>query len=422
LNSIIIKELGEYNPQKQFNSITLNKLKEFITVPYYINWYRSSESNKIFPIYAQGISDLNTTKFQVPGILTRNPFFDHAQAKYFIAYSNGAPVGRIMAHIDYNYIKKEESNIGWFGLFESIDDKNIAEMLIEKAMDYLKQNGCQRIIGPAIFNAAGEIGLLIKGFEYKPYFMEPYNAPYYQDFFINFGFEKENDWYSMNTDELLADGYMERIEKVINKMQGTNRDLASSGFKIRNASIKNMKSEIKIIKDLYNEIWNTGNHPQQVVVTDKEFDILAAGISSIAIEDLIFILEKDGIPVGVSVSIPDINEVIAEYDKNNPSVPSKSFFNLKDFKRDIKIFNLIQKKVKQKNFLGLRILILGIKEECRKTGIDSMFYYQTFKVGKELGFKHGSGSQLADINTDILNPTFKIGKKAFTWRVYGLDL
>ncbi len=51
-----------------------------------------------------------------------------------------------------------------------------------------------------------------------------------------------------------------------------------------------------------------------------------------------------------------------------------------------------------------------------------MFYYQTFKVGKELGFKHGSGSQLADINTDILNPTFKIGKKAFTWRVYGLDL
>ncbi|MCL4377034.1 MAG: hypothetical protein M1409_01430, partial [Actinobacteria bacterium] len=317
---------------------------------------------------------------------------------------------------------EEGSNVGWFGSFESIEDKNIAELLIEKAIVYLRQNGCQKIIGPAMFNAAGEIGLLIRGFEYKPYFMEPYNTPYYEEFFVNFGFKKENDWYSMNTDALLADGYMERIEQLMKRMHGTNRDLAYSGFSIRNANFKNVKTEMGIVRDLYNEIWNTGNHPQQIRMTDAEFDVLANGIKAIAIEDLIFILEKDGKPVGVSVSLPDINEVITEYDNNYPSSPSRNFFNLKDLKRDIRIYNQIQKKVKQKNFLGVRFLILGIKEDCRKTGIDSRFYYQTFKTAKALGFKHGSGSQLADINKDILNPTFKIGKKAYTWRVYGLPL
>jgi len=98
------------------------------------------------------------------------------------------------------------------------------------------------------------------------------------------------------------------------------------------------------------------------------------------------------------------------------------FFGLKDLNRDLKIFNIINRRLKEKKFDGLRILILGIKEEYRKTGIDSQLYFETFKRATELGFKTGSGSQLADINFDILNPLFKIGKLSMTWRVYALNI
>ncbi|MBM3705218.1 MAG: hypothetical protein FJW66_01700 [Actinobacteria bacterium] len=426
---IYIKDLGEYIPGK-FNSMTLDKLKEFVIVPYHIAWYKSSQSKKVFPLFVQEISDLNPTNFVVPGILTRNPFFDHSQIKYFIAYMGDKPAGRIMAFIDYNYNIQHNTETGWFGLFESTDNKEVAFELMDKAAKYLSDNRCKKIIGPAKFNAGGEIGCLVSGYENKPYFMEPYNAPYYKDYFEDMGFAKENDWYSMNTDELLAGRYMEKIERLHSRINGTRRDISTTnGFFIRNVNFKNMKKEIRAIRILYNEIWNSINHPQQPEMTEKEFDILAAGIKAVALEDLIFIVEKENEPVGVSVSIPDINEVISEYDGRGASSgssfsynPSRHFFSAKDFKRDFQIYSNIQKRLRQKNFSGVRFLILGIKEPYRKTGLDASLYYRTFRTAKDLGFKHGSGSQLADINTDIINPMFKLGKRSMTWRVYNFTL
>jgi len=428
MNDVIIRELGEYIPYVS-NSVSLNKLKEFITIPYFIDWYSSKSSKKVFPIFFQEISDLNPTSFQIPGVLTRNPFFDHTRIKYFAAYKNNIPAGRIAAFVDLNFNTQHNSDTGWFGLFESIQDIDVANMLIETAIGYLKKNGCKKAVGPAKFSASGEIGCLIEGFDKRPYFLEPYNAPYYQGFLENYGFVKENDWYAMGTDVAQANVYMERIQRILGKTNGTKREFGNSnGFKLRNIDFSNLKAEIKIIRDLYNEIWNKGNHPQQTILTEQEFDILAKGIKAVAIEDLIFIYEKENKPIGVSISLPDINEIIYEYDSNHlmsgkkKYVPSKNFFGLKDLNRDLKIFKIINRRLKEKRFDGLRILILGIKEEYRKTGIDSQLYFETFKRATELGFKAGSGSQLADINFDILNPLFKIGKLSMTWRVYTLDI
>ncbi|MCL5069798.1 MAG: hypothetical protein M1308_02715, partial [Actinobacteria bacterium] len=256
----------------------------------------------------------------------------------------------------------------------------------------------------------------------KPYFMEPYNAPYYKEFFEKYGFKKENDWFSMNTDALLSTAYMSKIENLMEKMNGTTRNERLNGFSIRNINFKNVKNEIKTIKDLYNPIWGKGHHPQFTEMTKEEFDILALGIKTIALEQLIFVVEKDGVPVGISVSIPNINEVIEKYDNKNFRLPSNNLFNIRDLRRDLCIFSEIKKRLKTKKFDGMRVLILGVDEKYRKTGIDSKLYYKTAKAAMAIGMKHASGSQLADINFDIINPLFKIGKIAMTWRVYGLNI
>src|SRR5680860_564828 len=248
MTNFYVKDLGEHIPGEK-TTIGLNSIKEFVTVPYYIDWYRSSESNKVFPIFMQEISDLNPTNKQIPGILTKNPFFEHTQIKFFILYYNSTPAGRIMAYIDYNYNETHGEKIGWLGLFEAIENPDIAEMLLDVGINYLKENGCTKITGPAKYNANGEIGLLIDGFDKNPYFMEPYNAPYYAQYFEKYGFEKENDWFSMNTDYLLSNDYMTRIENIIKRMSGSARNDRWNGFNIRNINFKKIKSEIKIIKD-----------------------------------------------------------------------------------------------------------------------------------------------------------------------------
>ncbi len=250
--------------------------------------------------------------------------------------------------------------------------------------------------------------------------MEPYNAPYYQDFFKESGFIKENDWYSIHTDTTLSRDYMGRIESIMKKLDNSRRSAGSKGIIFRNVDFRAMEKEIQIIKDLYNPIWAGTNHPQQTKMTEEEFNVLAAGIKAVALEELIFIVEKDKQPIGVSVNVPDINEVIHEYDKDSQAMPSNKFFSLKDIRRDLNIFNRIQKRLKQKKFSRVRILILGVKKEYRKAGIDLKLYYLIEKNSIKMGIHHGSASQLADVNLDIINPIFKFGKVAHTWRVYRL--
>jgi hypothetical protein len=150
--------------------------------------------------------------------------------------------------------------------------------------------------------------------------------------------------------------------------------------------------------------------------------VLALGLKDISLEELIFIVEKDGKPVGISVNIPDINEVIAEMDGHVTYMPSTRFYSPRDIIRDLKIFINIKKRLKQKKFSRMRFFILGVVENHRKTGIDSKLYWSIKEKALELGITRGSASQLADINMDIINPIFRLGKTAMTWRVYGLDI
>ena len=67
------------------------QLARFIRVPHQI--YRG-DPNWVAPL------DSDERTRLTPG---KNPFFEHAEAAYFLARSNGRDVGRIAASVDRNY-------------------------------------------------------------------------------------------------------------------------------------------------------------------------------------------------------------------------------------------------------------------------------------------------------------------------------
>src|SRR3954470_10200605 len=66
----------------------------------------------------------------------KNPFFEHAEAEYFLAWRDGEVVGRISAHVDHRLNEYQDNEWGLFGFFESVDDQEVADALFKVAAEW----------------------------------------------------------------------------------------------------------------------------------------------------------------------------------------------------------------------------------------------------------------------------------------------
>ncbi len=110
----------------------------------------------------------------------RHPFYRHGDAALFLARRNGNIVGRIMASDDPNYNSLHQTNVGCFGLFESIDDQDVATALFDVAASWLRMKGRMEIMGPIDYSTNYVCGLLIDGFQFPPTIMTAHSPPYYR--------------------------------------------------------------------------------------------------------------------------------------------------------------------------------------------------------------------------------------------------
>ena len=68
-----------------------------------------------------------------------NPFFDHAEAEYFLALStHGKALGRIAAIVDHDHNRFHKENTGFFGMFECINDKEVSTLLLNAAEQWCR--------------------------------------------------------------------------------------------------------------------------------------------------------------------------------------------------------------------------------------------------------------------------------------------
>ena len=70
--------------------------------------------------------------------------------------------------------------LGCFGLFESIDDHDVAAALFDAAASWLRTKGRTEMMGPIDYSTNYVCGLLIDGFQFPPTILTAHNPPYYQ--------------------------------------------------------------------------------------------------------------------------------------------------------------------------------------------------------------------------------------------------
>jgi hypothetical protein len=289
---------------------------------------------------------------------SKHPFFDHATMELSLACNGDTILGRIAAIIDDGYNQFHNEKTGTFGLFECINDYDVAKSLFFAAENWCKKMGMDRIRGPMNLSMNDECGFLLEGFDSDPVIMMPYNPEYYLDLCEKYGFVKVKDLYAYIKDKV---GVVDRIAKLVERVK------KKENVTVRPINMKKFEQEVAIIKDIYNAAWevNWGFVP----MTEKEMDLMAKELKPIIEPELVLFAEVNGIPVGVSITIPDFNQVLKKLNgKLNPIGILKFLY----YKRKIK---------------GLRAIVFGIKKEYRLTGINTVLYYETEVRGARLGYQ-----------------------------------
>jgi GNAT superfamily N-acetyltransferase len=183
----------------------------------------------------------------------KNPSWRHMAGDYFVAWRGGQPVGTIAAFVNHRHNDYHQENIGFFGLFDAIDDQDVANALLDTAAEYVRAMGCDAIRGPATFSTNDECALLIEGFDDPPLVMMPYNYPYYQRLIENApGFEKVMDLYSY---KFTLEGLNRAEKKFAKLLRVTEQNNQRRGIVVKTLDLKNLKQEFWKLKQIYNKAW-----------------------------------------------------------------------------------------------------------------------------------------------------------------------
>jgi hypothetical protein len=70
-----------------------------------------------------------------------HPFSRHADMVLLLAKKKDQILGRIAGIIDRHYVEFHEENTGFFGFFESIEDYEVAHILLSRVCDWLRGRG-----------------------------------------------------------------------------------------------------------------------------------------------------------------------------------------------------------------------------------------------------------------------------------------
>jgi GNAT superfamily N-acetyltransferase len=293
----------------------------------------------------------------------KHPFYKHGDAALFLARRDDQIVGRIMASDDPRYNELHQTNVGCFGLFESIDDRDVAAALFEAAAKWLRARGRDEMMGPIDYSTNYVCALLVDGFQYPPTILTAHNPPYYAALIENYGFVKARDWYAWWFSEFPAAA--ERLRKIAMARAG------KFGVKIRKANLKKIEQESQRIRTIYNQAWekNWGFVP----FTEAEMDHMAKEMKPLIVPEAMLIAEIGHDPVGFVIGVPDINVALRQINGR------LTWFGL-----PIGLLKLLYYR-----FFKIRtgrLIALGVVEKFRRAGIAEMLVLGLMDAAFKRGF------------------------------------
>lgn len=227
--------------------------------------------------------------------------------------------------------------------------------------------------------------------------MMPYNFEYYQELFVQYGFQKAMDLYAYEIGVSVFN-LSEKLKRVADRLK------SKYNISLRNINLKDFKNEVQIVRQIYNDAWsaNWGFVP----VSEEEFKHLANDLKQIVDPSVVFVAERqeeDGKkrPIGFFLAVPDINRALK---KTNGNLFPTGLLKLLWHSRKIGY---------------IRIITMGVVREFQPLGIAAVFYDEIYRRASSGKFKDGEMSWVLENNT-MMNRSAELigGKVSKVYRIY----
>lgn len=349
--------------------------KEFLEVPLKIyktipNWIRPLDK------------DINDVFDE-----TKNKTFRFGKAeRWLLKTDSGELIGRIAAFINSKYKNKGDNvPVGGIGFFECVNDQHAANMLFDRAKQWLQEQGVQAMDGPINFGERDRWwGLVTKGYQ-EPLYCMNYNPPYYVQLFETYGFRLfyNQVCFGMHPKSPLSAKIWERHDQLEQK----------GGFTSSHIHKKQLDRFANDFAIVYNKAW--AGHGGLKQINKEQVKLMFKKMLPVMDEKLIWFAYYKAEPVAIFVSLPDLNQWFKYLHGQFNIAARLKFLWVKKFKPNRKSAGLV----------------FGVVPEWQGKGVDAYIIGETAKYIQSPAspYEEYEMQWIGDFNPKMLNIASSLG-------------
>jgi GNAT superfamily N-acetyltransferase len=277
-----------------------------------------------------------------------NPAFEHASARFFLAYKNGKIAGRIAAIVNSYEVERQGIKKMRFGWFEVIDDLEVTKALLEKVQTIGTENQLEYMEGPVGFSNLDKVGVLISGFDHIGTMITWYSQPYYKDHLEQLGFVKEKEYLENKFPIANVDrAYYAKIAKLIKRR-----------YNLRGASFTKTKDILPYVDEMFALFGKTYSKLASFVpISDTQIKYFKERyISFVNPEFIKFVFDENDKMVGFAIIMPSFAKALQ---KANGKLWPFGIFHLLKARRNPKV---------------VTSYLIGVDEEYQNKGVTGIIF------------------------------------------------
>ena len=292
----------------------------------------------------------------------KNPAFENADAKCFLAYREGKIVGRIGAIFSREANEKWHNNRTRFTQADFIDDDEVVDALFGAVEKFAREHGSEAIHGPLGFTDMDREGMLVEGFDRRSMFITYYNHPYYIKQMERMGYVKATDWME----------YLIKVPEQPNEKLGRLSELVQRRCKVHVATCKRRREFKNYVKGAF-ELLNTAYAKLYGTVSLSDAQVKRYAGKFIPLVDpryVRFVLNEQEEMVAFGVAAPSL---AAAFQKCDGKLFPFGFLH-------------VLKAMKGKNYT-LDLFLVAVRPDLQGSGINAILMDEIMKSAIENGVR-----------------------------------
>lgn len=307
----------------------------------------------------------------------KNPAFEYCEARYFMAYKNGEPAGRIAAILNKRFNEVWGQKCLRFSRYDVIDDIEVSRALLAEVENWARELGMDNIQGPMGFCDLDHQGLLVDGFDERGLFITTYNHKYYADHLDALGYGKRVDW--VEREVKVPDELDPRIERI------AEYSLRRDGLRV--VEMKKTKEVVPYVAGIFDLLFDAYKHLYGVIpLTEKQVQLYKNQFISMVKPDfLLVVVDKNDKPICFGVIMPSMLSAV-----------QKAKGRLFPFGWIHMLHYFTQKK-----FDVLEMMLIGTAPEYMGKAVNANLITHMFRGAKKYGAKYAETGPMLEDNYQI---------------------